>query len=60
MAKAKQSKLTKAFLETAGDMKRVGVSSKAAYKKITMRHLGNTSVAALLSAKEIKIIRKHS
>ena len=35
----KPSRLTKALLETAKDMKDAGVLGKAAYEKITMRHL---------------------
>jgi len=37
--KNKPSRLTKALLETAKDMKDAGVLGKAAYEKITMRHL---------------------
>ena len=37
--KNKPSRLTKALLETAKDMKDAGVLGKSTYKKITMRHL---------------------
>ena len=33
------SRLTKALLETAKDMKNAGVLGKATYEKVTMRHL---------------------
>jgi putative transcriptional regulator len=48
--KKKPSRLTKALLETAKDMHRIGVLDDAAYGKITMRHLGqakSTSVQPL-------------
>ncbi len=35
----KPSRLTKALLETAQDMRDGGILGAAAYKKITMRHL---------------------
>jgi putative transcriptional regulator len=61
MAKAKQTKFSKALLETADDMQRLGILSKTAHEKITKRHLGSgTAVSEPISAKEIKIIRKHS
>lgn len=34
------NRLTRALLETAGDMRQAGFLDKAAYEKITMRHLG--------------------
>lgn len=41
MAKKTQpSRLTQALLETADDMRRVGVMDEAAHRKITLRHLG--------------------
>jgi putative transcriptional regulator len=37
----KSSRLTKALLETANDMRKGAILNEAAYQKITMRHLGN-------------------
>jgi putative transcriptional regulator len=37
-AKAKSRPLTKALLETARDMRKSGLLTKAAHKTITMRH----------------------
>ena len=37
---ARLSHLSKALLETAADMRRVGILSEAAHQKITARHLG--------------------
>lgn len=62
MKKAKKSKLTKAMLETAGRMHRVGVLSDAAYAKITKRHLGavETSTVAPLTAKDVRSLRERA
>jgi putative transcriptional regulator len=61
MAKAKQTKLTKALLETAGDMERLSILSKSAHEKITKRHLASgAAVATSLSPREIKTLRKNS
>ncbi len=38
--KKKTSRLTKALLETANDMRREGIVDAARHKKITLRHLG--------------------
>ena len=38
--KKKPSRLTKALLETPGDMRRVGILDSASHEKITLRHLG--------------------
>ena len=38
--KKKPSRLAQAMLETAKDMRNVGVLDEAGYAKITMRHLG--------------------
>ncbi len=40
MAKKKTSRLTKELLETAGEMREVGLLNRATHEKITMRHLG--------------------
>jgi putative transcriptional regulator len=38
--KEKPSRLAKALLETAGDMRKAGLLDRATHDKITMRHLG--------------------
>ena len=38
--KKKLSRLEEALLETAGDMRRVGIMSDDSYRKILVRHLG--------------------
>jgi hypothetical protein len=38
--KKKLSRLAKALLEMAGDMRRVGIMSEADYRAIVIRHLG--------------------
>ncbi len=40
MRKKKPSRLAKAMLETADDMRRVGILDSASHEKITLRHLG--------------------
>lgn len=59
--KTKVSRLAKELLETAQDMHRSGLLTKAEHDKITMRHLGAPDIAASVTAKisgrEIKAIR---
>jgi putative transcriptional regulator len=38
--KTKTSRLTKELLETAGQLRKVGLLNRAAHEKITMRQLG--------------------
>ena len=38
--KATPSRLREAILETAGDMRRLGIMNKAMHEKITLRQLG--------------------
>jgi putative transcriptional regulator len=47
MARKKPSRLTKELLETAGDMHKLGLLERAAYEKITMRHLGKEGAPAV-------------
>ena len=56
----KPSRLTKALLETADDMRRVGVMTAAAHEKITLRHLGDDSYAppAPITGDEIRSLRE--
>ncbi len=62
MTKTKKTRLTKALLETAEDMRSIGILTKPAYAKITKRHLGGATAAAThpLSAAEIRTVREHS
>ena len=54
------SRLTKALLETADDMRRVGVMNAAAHEKITLRHLGSKAdaVPEPISGDEIRSLRE--
>jgi len=62
--KAKTSRLTKELLETASDMRKSGLLTKAAHDKITMRHLGGSDVpapgTAKISGPEIRAIREQA
>jgi len=58
-AKAKTSRLTRELLETAHDMRKSGLLTRAAHEKITMRHGGVAPiVAASLTGEEIKALRE--
>jgi putative transcriptional regulator len=58
-AKAKTSRLTRALLETANDMHKSGLLTKAAHEKITMRHSGVAPVVTVsLTGEEIKALRE--
>ncbi len=58
--KRKPSRLTKALLETARDMRRGELLDEAAYAKITMRHLGENEVpkAEPITGEEIRALRE--
>lgn len=57
--KTNLSGLTKALLQTAGDMHEAGLLDADGHRKITMRHLGNDQpVAAPISGAEIRIMRE--
>lgn len=60
MKKTKPSKLAKALIETANDMRRAGVLSGAAHAKITKRHLdaSNAGTVRPLTAEEIRALRE--
>ena len=48
MATTKQpSRLTEALLDTANDMRRVGVIDAVAHARIALRHLGETAKPSL-------------
>jgi len=57
--KKKPSRLAKALLETAGDMRKAGLLDRATYAKITMRHLGATGApkVAPLTGEQIRTLR---
>jgi putative transcriptional regulator len=58
--KSKTSRLTKALLETAGDMSKAGLLDKATHDKITMRHLGAAGApkVAPITAEQIRTMRE--
>ena len=60
--KNKAGRLTQALLETAKDMKDAGILEKAAYEKITLRHLGAKNKAGIgpLTGKEIRMMRERA
>lgn len=63
MAKKKQlSRLTKALLDTADDMRRAGVMDAASHEKITLRHLGAKSniAAEPMTGEEIRLLRERA
>lgn len=60
--KNKAGRLTQAMFETAKDMKDAGILGKAAYEKITLRHLGAKDKADIepLTAEEIRVMREQA
>ena len=64
MTKAKKlpSRLAKAMLETADDMRRVGLMDKATHEKITMRHLGSGEARGqeAITGDEIRTLRERA
>jgi putative transcriptional regulator len=56
----KNSRLVEEILETAGDMHRIGILDDEAYRKITVRHLGEESrkAARSITADEIRNLRE--
>jgi len=62
MAMKQPSRLTKALLETADDMRRLGVVDAATHGKITLRHLGReaNAVAEPITGDEIRSLRKRA
>jgi putative transcriptional regulator len=57
--KIKTRRLTKELLETADDMRRVGLLTSGAHEKITMRHLGAARARKLapISGAQIRTMR---
>jgi putative transcriptional regulator len=60
MSPKKLSAVTEALLETAEGMHRIGLLDDAAYRKITVRHLGDKAkvLARPISARQIRAIRQ--
>ncbi len=58
----KRSGLASAILETADDMRRLGIMDATAHEKITLRHLGEGSVTAAepISGEEIRALRERA
>lgn len=56
------SRLTKALLETAKDMRRSGILTEAAHQKITMRHLSGSEEQALtpMNGEDIRRLREEA
>lgn len=63
MAKTNQpSRLTRALLETADDMRRAGVLDAADHEKITLRHLGGDAPVLIepLTGEQIREMRERA
>jgi putative transcriptional regulator len=60
MPRKKLSRLSEALLETAADMHSVGLMDDAAYRKITIRHLGPQAspTAKPISPRQIRSLRE--
>ena len=60
--KKTHSRLAKALLETAGDMRRVGILNSSSHEKITLRHLGGKAgiIAKPISGDEIRSLRERA
>jgi putative transcriptional regulator len=60
--KTQPSRLTKALLETADDMRRAGMMDAMTHAKITLRHLGDKAdvLAEPISGDDIRALREHA
>jgi putative transcriptional regulator len=60
--KKKPGRLTKALLETAGDMRKAGLLDRATFDKITMLHLGAEDMpkVAPITARQIRAMRERA
>jgi putative transcriptional regulator len=56
------SRLAEALIETADDMRRLGVLDEAAHEKITIRHLGRQALgtAEPITGEEIRTLRERA
>lgn len=54
--------MAEALIETADDMRRLGVLDEAAHEKITLRHLGRQALAAAepITGEEIRSLRERA
>lgn len=62
MTDKKPSRLTRSLLETADDMRRVGVMDATTHQKITLRHLGTQAVTTgePMTADDIRTLRERA
>jgi putative transcriptional regulator len=62
MKKATRSRLNDAILETAQDMRRLGILDEESYEKITLRHLGEKPAltADPITGDEIRKLRERA
>jgi putative transcriptional regulator len=62
MTDKKPNRLTRSLLETADDMRRVGVIGATTHQKITVRHLGTQTVTTgePMAADDIRTLRQSS
>ena len=60
--KTRSSRLTRALLETADDMRRAGVMDAVTHAKITLRHLGDKAngIAEPITGDEIRTLREEA
>jgi len=60
--KTHPSRLTRALLETADDMRRAGVMDAATHAKITLRHLGDKAngIVEPITGDEIRTLREEA
>lgn len=59
--RTKTSRLARALLEAADDMRRAGILDAAAHEKITLRHLGSEAgVVESLTRDEIRALRERA
>lgn len=56
------SRLTRALMETADDMRRVGILDEESHRKITLRHLGDAPLTANepLTGEQIRELRERA
>ncbi len=62
MTAKKPSRMAKALLDTADDMRKAGLLSRATHDKITMRHLGSRTApkAAPMTGGQIRAVRERA
>lgn len=60
--KTKTNRLTKELPETAGEMRKVGLLTRAAHEKITMRHLGAAPAPKLapITGEQVRAMRERA